>query len=72
MRRSAFRRSASPEPRPLAPALVGIATVGVSLLMLGAAATHVRRGENRLVPVNLVIAAIAIFIAVMRFGPEAF
>ena len=56
----------------IAPVLVGIAAVGVALLMLGAAATHVRRGEGQMVPVNLVIAAIAIFIAVMRFGPEAF
>ena len=56
----------------LAPVLVAVAAVGVVLLMLGAAATHVRRGEGQMVPVNLVIAAIAVFIAVMRFGPEAF
>ena len=40
--------------------------------MLGAAATHARRGEKQMIPVNLVIAAIAVFVAVMRFGPEAF
>ncbi len=56
----------------LAPVLVAVAATGVALLMLGAAATHVRRGEGQMVPVNLVIAAIAVFIAVMRFGPEAF
>ena len=56
----------------LAPELVGVAAVGVVLLMLGAAATHIKRGEGQMVPVNLVIAAIGIFIAVMRFGPEAF
>ena len=56
----------------LAPVLVAVAAVGVVLLMLGAAATHVRRGEGQMVPVNLAIAAIAVFIAVMRFGPEAF
>ncbi len=56
----------------LAPVLVGVAAVGVVLLMLGAAATHLRRGEGQMVPVNLVIAAIAVFIAIMRFGPEAF
>ena len=56
----------------LAPVLVGVAAVGVVLLMLGAAATHIRRKEGQMVPVNLVIAAIAVFIAVMRFGPEAF
>jgi hypothetical protein len=56
----------------IAPVLVGVAAVGVVLLMLGAAATHLRRKEAQMVPVNLVIAAIAVFIAVMRFGPEAF
>ncbi len=56
----------------LAPVLVGVAAVGVVLLMLGAAATHLRRGEGQMMPVNLVIAAIAVFIAIMRFGPEAF
>ncbi len=56
----------------IAPVLVGVAAVGVVLLMLGAAATHVRRKEGHMVPVNLVIAAIAVFIAVMRFGPESF
>ena len=56
----------------IAPVLVGVAAVGVVLLMLGAAATHLRRKERQMVPVNLVIAAIAVFIAVMRFGPESF
>ena len=56
----------------IAPVLVGVAAVGVVLLMLGAAATHLRRGEGQMVPVNLVIAAIAVFVAIMRFGPEAF
>ncbi len=59
----------------IAPVLVAVAAVGVVLRMLGAAATHVRRGEGQMVPVNLVIAAIAaiaVFVAVMRFGPEAF
>ena len=56
----------------IAPVLVAIAAVGVALLMLAAAATHLRRGEGQMVPINLLIAAIAIFIAIMRFGPEAF
>ena len=56
----------------IAPVLVGVAAIGVVLLMLGAAATHLRRKEGQMVAVNLVIAAIAVFIAVMRFGPEAF
>jgi uncharacterized membrane protein YphA (DoxX/SURF4 family) len=56
----------------IAPILVAIAAVGVALLMLGAAATHLRRKEGQMVPINLLIAAIAIFVAIMRFGPEAF
>jgi hypothetical protein len=56
----------------IAPELVGVAAIGVVLLMLGAAATHIKRGEGQMVPVNLAIAAIAVFIAIMRFGPEAF
>jgi uncharacterized membrane protein YphA (DoxX/SURF4 family) len=56
----------------LAPELVDVAAIGVVLLMLGAAVTHVRRKEPQMVVVNLVIAAIAVFIAIMRFGPESF
>src|SRR3954465_13625581 len=56
----------------VAPALVGVAAAGVAFLMLGAAATHMRRGERQMVLVNLVIVAIAVFVAVMRFGPKAF
>ena len=56
----------------VAPTLVHVAAVGVALLMLGAAATHLRRGEGKLVPVNVVLLAIAVFIAIERFGPEKF
>ena len=52
--------------------LVPIAAVGVVLLMLGAAATHLRRKEGQMVPINLVLLAIAAFIAIERFGPEKF
>lgn len=55
----------------VAPVLVAVAATGVVLLMLGAAATHVRRGERRMLPVNLGIAAIAAFVAIQRFGPNA-
>ena len=56
----------------IAPVLVAVAASGVVLLMLGAAATHIRRKEPQMVVVNLVIAAIALFIAIKRFGPHAF
>ena len=49
--------------------LVPIAAVGVVLLMLGAAAPHLRRGEGKMVAVNLVLLAIAASIAIERCGP---
>ena len=52
--------------------LVAVAAVGVALLMLGAGATHWRRGEKQVLPVNLVIAALALFVTIERFGPHAF
>ena len=61
------------------PALLGIATVlvplaavGIALLMIGAAVVHVRRREYPNVVGNLVLAALAVFVAVQRFGPLAF
>jgi uncharacterized membrane protein YphA (DoxX/SURF4 family) len=53
------------------PYLTALAATGVVLLMLGAAATHLRRGERQVLPINLTIAAIALFIAVERFGPHS-
>jgi len=56
----------------IAPALSALAAAGLALTMLLAAVVHVRRGEQSNVMVNLVLAALAIFVAVMRFGPNAF
>ncbi|WP_205696896.1 DoxX family protein [Conexibacter sp. SYSU D00693] len=56
----------------VAPVLVAVAAVGVAVLMLGAGATHLRRGETQMLPVNVVLAALAVFVAIERFGPEAF
>jgi DoxX-like family len=47
------------------PVLTAIAASGVVLLMLGAGATHLRRGELHMLPVNLVLAGIE------RFGPNS-
>ena len=41
------------------PWLTPLAGVGLIALMLGAAATHLRRREAKMVPVNLVLAALA-------------
>jgi hypothetical protein len=61
------------------PGLVDVATVlvpgaaaGLAVLMLAAAATHLRRGETRETATPLVLAAVAVFVAVMRFGTYAF
>jgi uncharacterized membrane protein YphA (DoxX/SURF4 family) len=55
----------------LVPVLTALAASGVVLLMLGAGATHLRRGEVQMVPVNLLIGALALFIAIERFGPHS-
>jgi uncharacterized membrane protein YphA (DoxX/SURF4 family) len=61
------------------PAALGIATVltplaaaGLAITMLLAAVVHIRRGEQSMVPVNVVLLALAAFVAAMRFGPNAF
>ncbi len=56
------------------PALVGIlpvltpfAGVGLVLVMVGAAYTHLRRAESQMIVVNLVLLAMAAFVAYGRF-----
>ena len=56
----------------VAPILVPIAAVGLALVMVGAATTHLSRGEKQMVVVNVVLAALALFVAWGRFGPYAF
>lgn len=60
------------------PAITGIGTIfvplaatGLVLTMIGAIITHVRRGENSAIGMNVVIGLLALFVAVMRFGPQA-
>jgi uncharacterized membrane protein YphA (DoxX/SURF4 family) len=55
----------------LVPTLTALAASGVVLLMLGAGATHLRRGEVQMLPVNAVLAALALFVAIERFGPNS-
>ena len=61
------------------PAVLDIVTVltpaaatGVAGLMIGAVATHSRRAEWRPLGLNLVLLALAAFVAWGRFGPYAF
>jgi uncharacterized membrane protein YphA (DoxX/SURF4 family) len=60
----------------LLPALTGVATVlvpvaavGLALLMVGAAATHRRRGELPVIGINAVLLLLAVVVAWARFGP---
>ena len=54
------------------PVLVPIAAVGLAALMVGAAITHARRKERQMLPVNLVLFALADVVAVARIGPQSF
>jgi uncharacterized membrane protein YphA (DoxX/SURF4 family) len=49
------------------PILTAVAASGVALLMLGAMRIHLRRREVEVLPVNLVLACLALLVAVMRF-----
>ncbi|HEY8687282.1 MAG TPA: DoxX family protein [Chloroflexota bacterium] len=49
------------------PALTPLAAVGLVFIMLGAAATHFRRHEPRLIGVNFVLLLLAVVVVVGRF-----
>jgi len=54
----------------VAPVLSAVAAVGLVLIMIGAIATHVRRGEvNSRLSINVVLLALALAVAWARFGP---
>jgi hypothetical protein len=56
----------------VAPVMVPVTAVCWVALMIGAMITHARLGQSKLVLVNLAYVALAVFIAVGRFGPEPF
>jgi len=51
----------------IAPVLTPIAAVGLAMIMIGAALTHLRRKESKAVAPNAVLFALAVFVAVGRF-----
>jgi len=55
----------------VAPILTPIAACGLALMMVVAAATLIRRGEYSHVALNVVMFALAVFVAIERFGPYA-
>ncbi len=56
----------------IAPVLVPIAATGLAVIMLGAVVVHARRGETQSVVMNVVLLALSVFVAIERFGPQAF
>jgi uncharacterized membrane protein YphA (DoxX/SURF4 family) len=56
----------------IAEILTPLAAAGLALTMVGAAITHIRRGEGKSVPINVILGGLALFVAIMRFGPNAF
>lgn len=54
------------------PWLTPLAATGLALVMVLAAITHVRRKEPQAVVLNVVLFALAAFVAWQRFGPNAF
>ncbi|MFD1145677.1 DoxX family protein [Saccharothrix hoggarensis] len=56
----------------IAPVLVPLAALGLVVIMAAAAVTRYRRGEIKLMVLDLGYLALAAFVAWGRFGPEAF
>jgi hypothetical protein len=56
----------------IAPVLVPLAAIGIAVLMVGAAITHLRRHENKVIAANVAYLALAAFVVVGRFGLEPF
>jgi hypothetical protein len=56
----------------IAPFLVPLAALGLVLLMVGAAATHARRREGRMIVANSILASLAAVVVWGRLGPVFF
>ena len=56
----------------ITPILVPLAAVGLVLVMVGAAFFHARRKEAMNIAVNVVLLALAVFVAWGRLGPYPF
>ncbi|MDJ1133686.1 DoxX family protein [Streptomyces iconiensis] len=56
----------------IAPVLVPLAATGLAVTMVGAGVVHIRRNEPSNVVVNVVLLALALFVAWGRFGPHSF
>ena len=56
----------------IAPILVPLAAVGLAVIMAGAIITHGRRKEYPQVILNTIILVLAVVVAILRFGANAF
>ncbi|WGY02075.1 DoxX family protein [Nocardioides sp. QY071] len=56
----------------VATGLVPAAAIGLAVIMLGGIVVHARRGEPQSIAMNVVLLALAVFVAVERIGPQAF
>jgi len=54
----------------VAPILVPVAATGIVVLQIGALITNVRYDEVNRIPINVVLIALSLFVAVGRFGPD--
>ena len=50
----------------IAPVLTPIAAAGLAVVMVGAALTHLRRGERQPIVANLILLALALTVAIGR------
>lgn len=57
----------TPQATGILPILTPLAAVGLALTMIGAAITHLRRGEMPMIGINVVLLILALFVAYGRF-----
>lgn len=51
----------------IAPVLTPIAAIGLAIIMLFAAVFHAKRKENQAIGMNVILLALAVFVAIFRF-----
>ena len=56
----------------IAPILMPIAATGLAVMMVGAVAVHLRRGDGVPHAIPAIVGVLAVIVAAGRFGPEQF
>ncbi|MEH7249308.1 DoxX family protein [Neobacillus niacini] len=51
----------------IAPILTPIAAIGIAVIMILAAGLHIKRKENQAIGMNIILLALALFVAIGRF-----